>query len=271
MSSRRTAAAMKQVTLVQLFIVLVTVAATVIGSKVNKERRKGGGHHQPRDEDFGYISDSHGLPTKFGDEDDVVFAKKNNDSGANLGAGSTNVKPGGGGLLGHGTDYDYDYDEDELGHPDENDSRDKELGGGVAVGVVGGGGLDDYTDGLDGGDAIDQIDSFGEGSDTTSSLPVFLVEPQNTYVIKNRPAVLQCKASHAFQISFKCSGGNKPPLTTLETHVDPHTGVQLQEATTTITREVVDEFFGRGPFKCDCHARSSRGVVKTQPATIQVA
>lgn len=265
--------AIKKATLFQLLIVVVlSLTATVIGSKVNKERRKG---HHHRDDDFGYISDSHGLPTKFGDEDDVVFAKKqqHNDSSALLPnpGSSSNGKPTGG-LLGHGTDYDYDYDEDELEHPDENDSRDKD-GAAIVTGTGGGGvGLDDYTDGLDGGgDAIDQIDSFGEGSDTTSALPVFLVEPQSSYVIKNRPAVLQCKASHAFQISFKCSGGNKPPLTTLETHVDPHTGVQLQEATTTITRELVDEFFGRGPFKCDCHARSSRGVVKTQPATIQVA
>ncbi|XP_058449824.1 netrin receptor unc-5-like [Malaya genurostris] len=287
-----------KVTLFQLFIIVLSVAV-VIGSKVNKERQlrqqqqkflSGGGsasatngedkgHQSSAAEDpidFGYISDSQGLPTKFGDEDDVVFAKKHNESGANHpllpGVSSSgtdsgqnspvsNVKP----LLGHGSDYDYDYEE-ELDHPDDNDSRDKDIGGGSNRNHD----LGDYTDGFD-VDAIDQIESFGEGSDTTSSLPVFLVEPQSTYVIKNRPAVLQCKASHAFQISFKCSGGNKPPLTTLETHVDPHTGVQLQEATTTITRELVDEFFGRGPFKCDCHARSSRGVVRTQPATIQVA
>ncbi|XP_055548298.1 netrin receptor unc-5-like [Wyeomyia smithii] len=292
-----------KVTLFQLFIIVLLVAA-VIGSKVNKERQlrqqqkqlSGGGAgaatngaekgHQSEAPggqdpiDFGYISDSQGLPTRFGDEDDVIFAKRRNETGpvANLhapsflpGTGGTgtgqagssvaNVKPS----SGHGDDYDYDYEE-ELDHPEENDSRDKDNGGSNHNHDLGG----DYTDGFD-TDAIDQIESFGEGSDTTSSLPVFLLEPQSTYVIKNRPAVLQCKASHAFQISFKCSGGNKPPLTTHETHVDPHTGVQLLEATTTITRELVDEFFGRGPFKCDCRARSSRGVVRTQPATIQVA
>ncbi|XP_055644586.1 netrin receptor UNC5C-like [Toxorhynchites rutilus septentrionalis] len=273
-----------KVTLFQLFIIVLSVGV-VIGSKVNKERQLrqqqkllGGedkGHRSGFGEDamdFGYISDSQGLPTRFGDEDDVLYAKKQNESGAQplLPGGVVggtngqqspsvaNVKP----LLGHDNDYDYDYEE-ELEHPDENDSHDKDIGSSNHNHDIG-----DYTDSFDG---VDQIESFGEGSDTTSSLPVFLVEPQNTYVIKNRPAVLQCKASHAFQISFKCSGGNKPPLTTQETHVDPHTGVQLQEASTTITREQVDEFFGRGPFKCDCQARSSRGVVRTQPATIQVA
>lgn len=56
-----------------------------------------------------------------------------------------------------------------------------------------------------------------------------------------------------------------------EGHTDPHTGIHLLEASVTITREIVDEYFGRGPFKCDCLAKSSRGMVKTQPATIQVA
>lgn len=206
-----------KVTLFQLFIIALSLSP-VIGSKVNKERQlrqQQQHHHHQKDaaSDFGYISDSHGLPTRFGDEDDVIFAKKQNESGSQhhllgggtgggggiLGQGSvSNVKPS---LLGHGTSDDYDdYDyEQELDHPDENDSRG---GGGKEGGGANGHGLDsgDYTDGFD-GDAIDHIESFGDGSDSTSLLPVFLVEPQSTYVIKNRPAVLQCKASHAFQVS----------------------------------------------------------------------
>ncbi|ETN67894.1 hypothetical protein AND_000278 [Anopheles darlingi] len=127
----------------------------------------------------------------------------------------------------------------------------------------------DYTDNFEAG-TIDQIESFGGGTDGTP-LPVFLVEPESAYVMKNRPAELYCKASHALQISFKCSGSTKPPPTVKEHHTDPHSGVQLQEATATITRELVDEYFGKGPFKCECRAYSSRGHVKTQPVTIQVA
>ncbi|XP_058122325.1 netrin receptor unc-5-like [Anopheles ziemanni] len=136
----------------------------------------------------------------------------------------------------------------------------------------------DYTDNFESA-SIDQIATFGGGQDGTP-LPVFLVEPKSAYVMKNRPAELYCKASHAlqvtfglvpFQISFKCSGSTKPPPTVKEHHTDPHSGIQLQEATATITRELVDEFFGDGPFKCECRAYSSRGHVKTQPVTIQVA
>lgn len=201
-----------KVTLFQLFIIALSLSP-VIGSKVNKERQlrqqqQQHNHQKDSAADFGYISDSHGLPTRFGDEDDVIFAKKQNESqhhllgggggggggGAIIGQGSvSNVKPS---LLGHGNDYDdYDY-EQELDHPDDNDSHGKDGGGANGHGLDSG----DYTDGFD-GDAIDHIESFGDGSDTTSLLPVFLVEPQSTYVIKNRPAVLQCKASHAFQVS----------------------------------------------------------------------
>lgn len=53
--------------------------------------------------------------------------------------------------------------------------------------------------------------------------------------------------------------------------MDPHTGVQLQEVTATISKDLVFEYFGKSPFKCDCHAWSPRGKAKSQSATIEVA
>uniref|UniRef100_A0A6P4E7I9 Netrin receptor UNC5 n=1 Tax=Drosophila rhopaloa TaxID=1041015 RepID=A0A6P4E7I9_DRORH len=108
----------------------------------------------------------------------------------------------------------------------------------------------------------------GEASNT---LPIFLIEPESVFVVKNRPAVLKCKASHSLQVFFKCSGSSQPPPSTHETHVDPHTGVNMEEVTATIHRDLVDEFFGDGPFKCECQAWSSRGVVKSQAATVHNA
>ncbi|KAL7736178.1 hypothetical protein ACLKA6_003723 [Drosophila palustris] len=102
-------------------------------------------------------------------------------------------------------------------------------------------------------------------------LPIFLSEPESVFVVKNRPAVLKCKASHALQLHFKCSGSSQPPPSTHDKHVDPHTGVHLEEVTATIHRDLVDEYFGKGPFKCECHAWSSRGVVKSQAATVHIA
>ncbi|XP_070140633.1 netrin receptor unc-5 isoform X2 [Drosophila kikkawai] len=110
--------------------------------------------------------------------------------------------------------------------------------------------------------------SPGEASNT---LPIFLSEPESVFVVKNRPAILKCKASHSLQVIFKCSGSSQPPPSTHETHVDPHTGVNMEEVTATIHRDLVDEFFGDGPFKCECHAWSSRGVVKSQAATVHIA
>ncbi|XP_067629271.1 netrin receptor unc-5 isoform X2 [Eurosta solidaginis] len=107
--------------------------------------------------------------------------------------------------------------------------------------------------------------------DSGNALPIFLTEPENVFVIKNRPAILKCKAAHALQLHFKCSGSSQPPPSTHDKHVDPHTGVHVEEVTATIHRDLVDEYFGKGPFKCECHAWSSRGVAKSQAATISIA
>uniref|UniRef100_A0A182NAQ8 Netrin receptor UNC5 n=1 Tax=Anopheles dirus TaxID=7168 RepID=A0A182NAQ8_9DIPT len=101
--------------------------------------------------------------------------------------------------------------------------------------------------------------------------PYFLVEPQSTYVIRSKPAVLKCKAANTLQINFKCSGSIKPPPSIEESHVDPHSGVHFQEVTATISRDLVYEYFGKLPFKCECHAWSPRGKAVSQPASIVVA
>lgn len=75
----------------------------------------------------------------------------------------------------------------------------------------------------------------------------------------------------SFQLTFKCSGSSQPPPSSLDSHVDPHTGVQLQEVTATISKDLVYEYFGKSPFKCECHAWSPRGKAKSQAATIEVA
>lgn len=76
----------------------------------------------------------------------------------------------------------------------------------------------------------------------------------------------------AKQLTFKCSGSSQPlPSTSQEAHVDPHTGVHLQEITATVSKDLVYSYFGKGPFKCECHAWSPRGKAKSQPATVEVA
>uniref|UniRef100_A0A1Y9IUY8 Netrin receptor UNC5 n=1 Tax=Anopheles minimus TaxID=112268 RepID=A0A1Y9IUY8_9DIPT len=281
-------------TLFPLFIGLFGLLENVIGLKVNKDhqlqRQLSGGPpdrgrrgYTPVNDDFGYISDAM-LPDVHGDSTSSLGATVS--KGASAGAGLppyksdvatsipafsgtvTNAKPM------HGADEEEDEEGDEedgyedggelLGNFDE-DSRATE----DRAPHENKHDMLDYTDNFEVA-AIDQIGSFGEGNDGTL-LPVFLVEPKSAFVMKNRPAKLYCKVSHALQISFKCSGSTKPPPTEKEHHTDPHTGVQLLEATATITRELVDEFFGKGLFKCVCHAYSSGGPGNSQPVIIQVA
>lgn len=146
-----------------------------------------------------------------------------------------------------------------------NSSEDNKVPIVTAAGGGGGGG--------GGGGTL--LEEFNGGklsaAEASNTLPIFLSEPESTFVVKNRPAVLKCKASHALQLHFKCSGSSQPPPSTHDKHVDPHTGVPMEEVTATIHRDLVDEYFGKGPFKCECQARSSRGMVKSQAATVHIA
>nr|CAI5833570.1 unnamed protein product [Callosobruchus analis] len=103
-----------------------------------------------------------------------------------------------------------------------------------------------------------------------TDLPIFLAEPQNSFVVKNRPATLHCRAAHALNLYFKCNGARKVD-TTENWFVDPQNGVRIFEAEANVTRDMVDEFFGKDKFKCECFAWSGRGSIKSQPATVEVA
>uniref|UniRef100_A0A1B6BY64 Netrin receptor UNC5 n=1 Tax=Clastoptera arizonana TaxID=38151 RepID=A0A1B6BY64_9HEMI len=105
-------------------------------------------------------------------------------------------------------------------------------------------------------------------------LPVFLEEPTDTYVIKNKAATLTCRAAHALELFFRCNGGRKEAPAGQPPHqefVDPQTGVRNVEASINITRDDVEEYFGKLKFQCECVAWSSRGQIKSQAAIIDVA
>lgn len=36
---------------------------------------------------------------------------------------------------------------------------------------------------------------------TKDNLPIFLLEPENTYIVKNKPATLKCRAANALEVS----------------------------------------------------------------------
>ncbi|XP_015605954.1 netrin receptor UNC5C isoform X3 [Cephus cinctus] len=101
-------------------------------------------------------------------------------------------------------------------------------------------------------------------------LPVFLTEPVDSFVVKGKPAILRCKASHALLIYFKCNGA-RVEGTQQQDFVDPHTGTRIVECELNVTRNEIEEYFGKDKFKCECYAWSGSGQIKSQPASVDDA
>ncbi|CAK9832384.1 Netrin receptor UNC5C [Anthophora retusa] len=102
------------------------------------------------------------------------------------------------------------------------------------------------------------------------SLPIFLAEPVNTFVVKGKPATLHCRAAHALEVYFLCNG-DRTERSQQQGFVDPHTGTRVVEVELNVTRNEVEEYFGRERFKCECVAWSGPGQIRGQPATVEVA
>ncbi|XP_076684960.1 netrin receptor UNC5B isoform X4 [Andrena cerasifolii] len=105
---------------------------------------------------------------------------------------------------------------------------------------------------------------------TGGSLPIFLAEPVDTFVVKGKPATLHCRAAHALQVYFRCNG-ERTERSQHQDFVDPRTGTRVVEVELNVTRNEVEEYFGRERFKCECVAWSGPGQIRGQPATVEVA
>ncbi|CRL02294.1 CLUMA_CG015370, isoform A [Clunio marinus] len=129
----------------------------------------------------------------------------------------------------------------------------------------------DYSNEYDQGSS--GIDIFGhpDDFDRNNALPFFHKVPENAYIMKNRQAILKCKATNALDLVFQCVNDTKTnPPTKQESHVNPQSGVRTLEATAEISLAYFEQFFVT-PFQCECIARNSGGEVKSRPATIVLA
>lgn len=108
-----------------------------------------------------------------------------------------------------------------------------------------------------------------ENDETIDGLPIFLLEPTNSFVLKTKPALLLCRAANALQVFFKCNDIRTVKTVQLE-FVDPHTGVRMVDAELNVTRNEVDEYFG-GKYSCECYAWNSKGKIRSQAVFIEVA
>ncbi|KAF1384496.1 hypothetical protein PFLUV_G00120840 [Perca fluviatilis] len=123
--------------------------------------------------------------------------------------------------------------------------------------------------------------SDGEGSEHATAtlpaafsdlLPHFLVEPEDEFIVKNKPVTLTCRSTPATQIYFKCNGEwvhQDDHL--IERTVDPATALPIMQVKIDITRQQVEKIFGLDEYWCQCVAWSTTGTQKSQKAYIRIA
>ncbi|XP_074504371.1 netrin receptor UNC5A isoform X5 [Sebastes fasciatus] len=103
-------------------------------------------------------------------------------------------------------------------------------------------------------------------------LPHFLVEPEDEFIVKNKPVTLTCRSTPATQIYFKCNGEwvHQDDHLIVRT-IDPATALPIMQVTIDITRQQVEKIFGLDEYWCQCVAWSTTGTQKSQKAYIRIA
>lgn len=113
---------------------------------------------------------------------------------------------------------------------------------------------------------------------TNSKLPVgippeIIEQPEDIFVVRNRPATLTCKALHAERISFKCNGDwVRPVHHTNSAGIDPKSAYPYLQSSIPIHRKEVEAYFGLNGFQCECFAWApTGGTAKSNLATVRTS
>ncbi|CAK8673243.1 unnamed protein product [Clavelina lepadiformis] len=104
------------------------------------------------------------------------------------------------------------------------------------------------------------------------SVPRFLKEPEDKYVVKNHPAHLSCSVTSARTADFRCNGKWKSLASSRHyDETDEETGEPYIRVTIDISRNEIESFFAPYTYWCQCVARSGAGETKSRKATVELA
>ena len=91
----------------------------------------------------------------------------------------------------------------------------------------------------------------------------------DSFVIKNRPAILNCSVINSDKAYFTCNGEAQAKTGDhVEKDLVDEEGRVVRILSLVIYREQVEEFFDE--FRCQCDAWSSRGPASSRPATVAI-
>ncbi|KAM4532432.1 netrin receptor UNC5D-like isoform 3-T5 [Fundulus diaphanus] len=106
----------------------------------------------------------------------------------------------------------------------------------------------------------------------SGTLPRFLEEPVDAYIIKSNPIKLRCQARPALQIFFKCNGEWVHQSQHMsQEHTDVVTGLKIREVMINVSRQQVEDFHGPEDYWCLCVAWSHLGTSKSRKASVRIA